>query len=142
MPGIKFNRRTREIELKGSESFIKSNFDKIQDLLVKRSGVKTMETRERATSQAPLSVVNITDFQAGLELKAKRPPLRKYIRREGMPGHQRVVVEVVEQKPKEISIASLKEKFGLSKSKTGGIIRNAENLSKIRSVRNGSDSWR
>jgi len=75
------------------------------------------------------------------ELKAKRPPLRKYIRKEGVPGHQRVVVEVVEQKPREISIASLKEKFGLSDSKIGGIIRDAEKFGKIKKVVNGSYVW-
>ena len=58
-----------------------------------------------------------------------------------MPGHQRIVVEVAEQKPTEISIASLKEKFGLSESKIGGIIRDAEKLGKIRRVMNGSYVW-
>lgn len=75
------------------------------------------------------------------EVTANRPPLRKYIRKEGMPGHQRIVIEVVEQKPKEISIASLKEKFGLSDSKIGGIIRDAEKLGKVRRSQNGSYSW-
>jgi hypothetical protein len=34
MPRIKFNLLTKEIEVKGSESFIESNFNKVQDLLV------------------------------------------------------------------------------------------------------------
>ena len=141
MPGIKFNRLTREIELKGSESFIKANFDKIRDLLVESIGEEKMVSREAKTSQEPIAVGKMEEFQAGLELKAKRPPVRKYIRREGMPGQQRVVVEVVEQKPKEVSLESLKEKFGLSKSKIGGIIRDAEKLGKIKRVTNGSYSW-
>ena len=58
-----------------------------------------------------------------------------------MPGHQRIVVEVVEQKPREISIASLREKFGLSESKIGGIIRDAEKFGKIKRVMNGSYVW-
>jgi hypothetical protein len=58
-----------------------------------------------------------------------------------MPGHQRVVVEVVERKPREISIASLKEKFGLSEAKIGGVIRDGEKLGKIRRVMNGSYAW-
>jgi hypothetical protein len=33
---IKFNHLTKEIEMKGSEFFIESNFDKIQDLVVSR----------------------------------------------------------------------------------------------------------
>jgi hypothetical protein len=182
MPSIKFNLLTKEIEMKGSESFIESNFNKIQDLLVENFGVKKMiAPRRTKTTQEPVSAVKMKESQAGIEInrhersespilpvtksgipefshemndpaascgeyepersKSKRPPLRKYIRKEGMPGHQRIVVEVVEQKPKEISIASLKEKFGLSESKIGGIIRDAEKLGKIRRVMNGSYSW-
>jgi len=40
MSSIKFNYLTNEIELKGSESFIESNFDRIQDLLIESFGVK------------------------------------------------------------------------------------------------------
>jgi hypothetical protein len=167
MPRIKFNRLTKEIEMKGSESFIESNFDKIQDLLVESFGVeKKMASGKTKTNQEPLSVAERKESHAGagikrhersappifsaakssiaefsVESKAKRPPLRKYIRKEGMPGHQRIVVEVAEQKPTEISIASLKEKFGLSESKIGGIIRDAEKLGKIRRVMNGSYAW-
>jgi hypothetical protein len=168
MPGIKFNQLTREIEIKGSESFIELNFDRIRDLLVESVGVgKKMALKEAKTIQEPISVVIMKDSQADPEIrinelsgaypistaekpfvpefskefKAKRPPLRKYIRREGEPGHQRIVVEIAEQKRSEISIASLKEKFGLSDSKIGGIIRDAEKLGKIRRVMNGSYAW-
>jgi len=168
MPSIKFNQLTKEIEVKGSESFIESNFNKIQDLLVESFGVKKMiASGKTKISQGPISFVKMKESRAGAEIKmhelseasqiskatkssipefshelrAKRPPLRKYIRKEGMPGHQRIVVEVVEEKPREISIASLKEKFGLSESKIGGIIRDAEKLGKIRKVMNGSYAW-
>jgi hypothetical protein len=167
MPGIKCNQLTKEIELNGSESFIESNFNKIEDLLVESFGVKKMiVSRKRKTIREPISIVKMKESQAGAEirykrseaspilpaikssipefsheLKAKRPPLRKYIRKEGMPGHQRMVVEVVEQKPREISIASLKEKFGLSESKIGGIIRDAARQGKIRRSLNGSYAW-
>jgi hypothetical protein len=126
-----------------------------------------MKSRKTKTNQEPISHVKIKESQSGGEIdrheltkpssvlpatkpfvpefshesKANRPPLKKYIRKEGMPGHQRIVVEVAEQKPKEISIASLKEKFGLSDSKIGGIIRDAERLGKIRRSLNGSYSW-
>jgi hypothetical protein len=40
MSGIKRNQLTKGIEMKGSESFIESNFNKIQDLLVESFGVK------------------------------------------------------------------------------------------------------
>ena len=47
MPSIKFNQLTKEIEVKGSESFIESNFNKIQDLLVENFGVKKRWYQEK-----------------------------------------------------------------------------------------------
>ena len=168
MSAIKFSHLTKVIELKGSESFIESNFDKIQELLGENFGVKKMMTsRKTKATQEPISVVKAKESQASVEitghelsessqistairsaipekslkLKVNRPPLRKYIRQVGMPGHQRIVVEVAEQKPKELSLASLKEKFGLSESKFGGIIRDAEKFGKIKRVMNGSYVW-
>jgi hypothetical protein len=167
MPGIKYNLLTKEIEMKGSESFIESNFNKIQDLLVESNGVKKMIVSRKAKTNSepfvkmkepqtgteikgpeqsdeasPISAATgSSTLQFSHELKVKRPPLRKYIRKEGMPGNQRIVIEVAEQKPKELSLASLKEKFGLSESKIGGIIRDAEKLGKIKRTMNGSFSW-
>jgi len=168
MSSIKFNYLTKEIEFTGSEFFIESNFDKIQDLLIESFGVKRkMISRKTKTNQEPISGVKMKESQTDAEitgsgraetsailpatlsfiqdisheLKATRPPLRKYIRKVGSPGHQRTVVEVVEQKPKEITLASLKEKFGLSDSGIGGIIRDAEKFGKIKRVMNGSYVW-
>jgi hypothetical protein len=163
MPSIKFNYLTKETELEGSESFIESNFDKIQDLLIENFGVK----RKMVSRMTKAKAVEVKESQADAEikrhelpeghqlssspkpsfpeisseLKAKRAPLRKYIRKEGIPGHERIVVEVVEQKPRELSLASLKEKFGLSDSKIGGIIRDADKYIKRKRVMNGSYVW-
>lgn len=168
MSVIKFNQLTKEIEMTGSESFIESNFNEIRNLLDESFGVKKMiASKQTKTNQEPIPSVTMKESEAGAEIerhelseasrvstatissppeisqesKAKRPPVRKYIRKEGIPGHQRITVEVVEQKPREISIASLKEKFGLSESKIGGIIRDAERLGKIRKSLNGSYVW-
>ena len=81
-----------------------------------------MLSMETKTGQEPLTVVKMQESQAGPELKPKRAPVRKYIRKEGLPGQQRLVVEVVEQQPKEISIESLRKKFGLPEAKIGGIM--------------------
>jgi hypothetical protein len=160
MSSIKFNCLTKEIEISGSESFVESNFDKIQDLLVESIGVrKKMVAGKTAATRKPKSIIETKEVQAGAEikkdelsvaspmlpaheLKAKRPPLRKYIRKEGTPGEQRVVVEVAEKKPAEISVESLKAKFGLSESKFGGIVRDAEKLGKTRRGLTESDVWK
>ena len=81
--------------------------------------------------QEPLPAAKGEESCGGVELKATRTPQRKYIRKEGMPGQQKIVVEVVQQKPKEISVASLKEKFGLSDSKIGGKLRSNLSLTGI-----------
>jgi hypothetical protein len=168
MPSIKFNQLTKEIEVKGAESFIESNFSKIQDLLVESFGVKKMiVSRKAKVNKEPILFVKMKESRIGAEikghelseaspilsattssilefsheLKVKRPPVRKYIRKDGMPGNQRTIVEVAKQKPSEISIASLREKFGLSESKIGGIIRDAEKLGKIKRSMDGSYTW-
>ena len=166
MPGIKYNQLTREIELAGSESFIESNFRKIQDRIVESFGVeKRLVSKETKRIYEAITVVKVREAQKDVkmpepsevsqiaaeakpcisvlsqEVKATRPPLRKYIRKVGVPGHERTVVEVAEQKSPEISIQSLREKFGLTKSKIGGIIREAEKLGKVRRVMNGSYVW-
>ena len=168
MSSIKFNYLTKEIELEGSESFIESNFDKIQDLMMNSFGVKgEMESRMTEIKQEPILDVKVNESQADAKIKGheisevsqlspatkspipeffnevrmSRPPVRKYIRKVGMPGQERIVVEVAEQKPKAISLESLKEKFGLSDSKIGGIIRDAEKFGKIKRVMNGSYVW-
>ena len=168
MSSIKFNYLTTEIEMEGSESFIESNFNKIQDPLVESFGAKKkMASRMTKANQEPKSGVIVKEYHACAEikghelseassavpetissipeipheLKAKRAPLRKYIRKAGIPGHERMVVEVIEQKPKAISLESLREKFGLSETKIGGTIRDAEKLGKLRRVMNGSYAW-
>ena len=110
------------------------------------SGVKSQETQSNAaTKRHGLSEVSLISPPAAsatpgipFALEANRPPLRKYIRKEGIPGNQRIVVQVAEQKPKEISLASVKEKFGLAEFKVGGIIRDAEKLGKIGRAMNSS----
>ena len=67
--------------------------------------------------------------------------MRKYIRQVGIPGNQKTVVEIAQEKPKEISVESLREKFGLTESKIVGIFRDAEKLGKVRRAVNGSYVW-
>ena len=57
MSSIKFNHLTREISIKGSESFIESNYQ-IQDLLIESFGVKKKMT-SRKTKEAQEPVLNV-----------------------------------------------------------------------------------
>jgi len=147
MAGIKFNTTTKEIEIKGPESFIESNFDKIRDLLTDSLGIKkkklSRKTRsvkepilsiETNESQA-LEVIDIPELpsveapqtvlatepvisEAPQEPKVKRPPLRIYIRAGAKTVYKAQIDDHNEQVPEMISLASLKEKFGLSQQKS------------------------
>ncbi|MHB8909274.1 MAG: hypothetical protein ACYDAA_10400 [Syntrophales bacterium] len=110
------------------------------------SGVKSQDTQLHAGAKRyELSGTSLVSPPAAsaiseipFALKTNRPPLRKYIRKEGTPGNQRIVVQVAEQKPEEISLASVKEKFGLAEFKIGRIIRDADKFGTIRKAMNGS----
>lgn len=106
MNSIKFNQTTKEIELTGSESFIQSNFDMIEDLLTESFGVVKakrsaatkseekpilwVETIEPQATEA-IKIPDVTELPptiapatqqdilaASQEPKVKRPPARKY----------------------------------------------------------------
>lgn len=109
----------------------------IEKNMESQTGGETKRQRESETSVI-LPATELSASDNFHELKAKRLPLRKYIRKVGKPGHEQTVVEVVEQKPKEITLAALKAKFGLTDSKIGGIIRDAEKFGKSRRVMNPS----
>jgi hypothetical protein len=147
------------MEISGSESFVEANFDKIQELSVDSIGVrKKMLSGNTAAARKPESMTETEEFQAGAgttkqerssspllpapEAKAKRAPVRKYIRKEGIPGYERAVVEVAEKKPPELSVESLKAKFGLTGSKFGGIFRDADKLGKTRRDLNEPYPWK
>ena len=106
MNSIKFNQATKEIELNGSESFIQSNFDMIEELLTESLGVikakRTVGTKAeekpvlwvetiepQATEaikiagviESPSATATATPqdiLEASQEPKVKRPPARKY----------------------------------------------------------------
>jgi hypothetical protein len=159
MTGIKFSHLTKEIELKGSDSFIESNFDKIHELLIESFGVgKKMISRRTKAKREPVSGLKVYESQTrdemgrrepfnanqssptimtsvphiSHEVKMNRPPVRKYIRKVGIPGQEKIMVEALEQKPRELSLAQLKEKFGLSEAKNGGTIWHAQRRDRVR----------
>jgi hypothetical protein len=105
MNSIKFNQATKEIEIKGSESFIESNFDMIEDLLAESLGViKTKRSVTTISDEKPILWVETIDphateaitipdvietpeiapaaqqniLEVSQEPKVKRPPARKY----------------------------------------------------------------
>lgn len=173
MSNIHFNSTTREIEIEGSESFIESNFHKIQALLMesfgeKRAGsagpattdteplisgnhMKPAEARNASTlSQAPEGspAAGTEPHESPRAPRAARPPVRKYfntlgkfIRSEDTSIHKSQTSEVLKQTPEELSVASLKEKFGLSEKQVEEIIKDAERQGRVKKDQDGSYVW-
>jgi len=173
MSNINFNSTTREIEINGSESFIESNFHKIEALLIESFGEKkarvsrqTMADKEplcSAENMEPTKAPGASEIlQAHKELQAvrpgigespqaprvARPPVRKYfntlgkfIRSEDTAINKSQTIDVLGQIPEELSITSLKEKFGLSEKQIEEIIKDAEKQGRVRKDLDGSYVW-
>ncbi len=81
-------------------------------------------------------------------LKATRPPVRKYfntlgkqIRSEDTSTGRNQAAGPIGRIQEGISIASLREKFGLSQQQIEGVIRDAEKHGRVRKYLNGSYVW-
>jgi hypothetical protein len=171
MPSIKFNPKTKEIEIEGPESFIDSNFYRIRELLtggldVKKEQGSTGAEKTKA-DEGPILFVEMKESQTtevieapevfedsekraatepGIlavpqEPKVKRPPVRKYIREGAKSISKDPIGDHHKELPKRISFASLKEMFGLSEQQVGVIIRDAERQGRIRKDMDGSYAW-
>jgi len=171
---IKFNSTTKEIEIKGSESFIECNFHKIQALLIESFGGKkarvsrqtiadkepkpsdeiikpTVEVRRVSEiSEAPeeLPTVRPGISEVPQAPRVARPPVRKYfntlgkyIRSEDTSINKSQPVDALGQIPEELSVASLKAKFGLSERQIEEIIKDAEKQGRVRKDLDGSYVW-
>lgn len=174
MSSIAFNQTTKEIEIKGPESFIESNLHKIEAIMresfatmKKKVSGKTTTNREirlsdeiqksQTTQVMRISEISAPETQAAAKPgvqevpeapKATRPPVRKYfntlgkhIRSEDTSIGKNQAVGLIGRTPEGISIASLKEKFGLSQQQIEGIIKDAEKHGRVRKYLNGSYVW-
>jgi hypothetical protein len=171
---IIYNQSTKEMEIKGSESFIESNFHHIENIIresfvtmnKKASGKSTTDREIRIADeiQKPKAVrlkrsceSSASGIPAATESrvrevpeapKANRPPVRKYfnalgkcIRSEDTSIGKNQAVDPAGKNLEGISIASLKEKFGLSQQQIEGIIKDAEKHGRVRKYLNGSYVW-
>ena len=117
---IRFNPVTKEIEVEGSESFVKTYFGKLQAMI---SGPfqKTVTIKK-----GPKAV------KAALEKKAeKKAPAEKRV------TNIDAVVSLIQGAPEGISTADLKTKTGLNERQIWSIVTRAAKAGKIRKVKRG-----
>ncbi len=132
---IRFNPGTKEIEIEGSEEFVKAYFNKLQNMI----------------SAAPLGTLKESKaVKVSLAKKAKKGPKAvkpfpaKKVKRTAKkePGVKKItnidaVVTLIQSSAEGISTAELKEKTGLAESQIWNIVNRASKLGKIKKVKRG-----
>jgi hypothetical protein len=150
---IRFNPVTKEIEVEGSASFVKTYFKKLQ-AMISGSAEKTVAARKepKAAKAAPAKKAEkkVKAVKASPAKKAKKEPkaakssprkkAKKAIKK--APGVKRVsnidtVVKLIQGSAEGISTAELKGKTGLAESQIWNIVNRASKLGKIKKVKRG-----
>jgi outer membrane protein assembly factor BamA len=150
---VRFNPVTKEIEVEGSESFVKTTLDKLlsiipgavkEEVKVKRVTKAVKAAPKKKAGKKP-KVVKVSPAPKALkEPKAvkTRPPkkVKKATKKE--PGVKRVtnidmIVGLIQGSTEGISTAELKEKTGLAERQIWSIVNRAAKLGKIKKLKRG-----
>jgi hypothetical protein len=132
---IKFNPVTKEVEVEGSEAFVKTYFNKLQKMI---SGAQ-VETSEQIKAgkapAAPKAKRATRAVKVAAPEKAKKAPKRE-------PGVKKptnisTIVTLVQGSTEGISTTALKEKTGLTERQIWSIVNRAAKEGLIRKMKRG-----
>jgi uncharacterized membrane protein len=123
---IRFNPETREIEIEGSEEFVRIHFGKLQKLLLGPTGGK--EDKPKPPRVLPAGRLKKTKSKTGLKKTAKKALKETLLDS---------VVRLIRGSEEGITTAALKEKTGLVESQIWSIVYRAEKQGKIKKTRRG-----
>ena len=168
MASIRFNQMTKEIVIEGSESFVESNLGKFKDLIFESLGVKkqraSLKTRRASKRLQPVEIpeqlipneIIVSEESAIAEnvstkesmipedlegVKTSGLPIQERILAEDGPINRDSVCSSTKEMPARLSLASLKEKFGLTERQIEKIIAEAEKEGRIRKDMDGTYVW-
>jgi hypothetical protein len=132
---IRFNPVTKEIEIEGSEAFVKTYFDKLHVMMseltektqdipkaAKASSIKKAKKEAREASPRPAK-------KAGEVAKMESPKKRV--------THISAIVGLIQASAEGISTSTLKEKSGLAERQIWSIVNRAAKEGKILKIRRG-----
>jgi len=117
---IRFNPVTKEIEIEGSEVFVKTYFDKLQAIM---SGFTEKTMKEPKAKKA--RPAKKADKIAKMETRKKKVT------------HIGAIVGLIQASAKGISTSALKEKTGLTERQIWSIVNRAAKEGKIRKIKRG-----
>jgi len=155
---IKFNPVTKEIEIEGSEQFVKTYFDKIQSMLsgaqeaVAVAPIKEIPVEEKALEGKPLKkgrrskkapvvaepIIEQLAKKIRQSKKAQKVLKEEKLVKEPKRGNMsKAVLTLIQDSQEGISTAELKEKTGLVERQIWSIIAIAKKTGKIKQEKRG-----
>ena len=129
---IRFNPVTKEIEVAGTEEFVKKYFGKLQAMISGTAEKKVpVKSSPKAVKAAPVKA----DKKKPKAVKAKKATKKK-------PGVKRVtnidtIVSLIQGAPDGISTVDLKQETGLAERQIWSIVNRASKEGRIRKVKRG-----
>jgi uncharacterized membrane protein len=132
---IRFNPVTKEIEVEGSEAFVKAYFDKLQ-AIIEESSMEPAAEPKRANARPAKEAAKAPKAPTARQRKKAGKATRK---RAGAKRatHIDTVVALIQGSAEGISTAELKEKAGLSESQIWNIVNRATKVGKIKKIKRG-----
>lgn len=147
---IRFNPVTKEIEIEGSETFVKTYFNKLQSMIswaqgAAAEGPKPAKVRPAGKVKGTPEAAKAAPVSAGRKgPKAGKAPSPKKTKKAATrePGGKRItqidmIVGLVRDSAEGISTTDLKGKTGLAESQIWGIVNRAAKLGKIKKIKRG-----
>jgi len=144
---IRFNPVTKEIEIEGSEEFVKAYFNKLQNMI---SGApETIVEESKAVKVRPVRKAKkepkaVKARPPKKEPKAAKPGPQKKAEKAAKKasGIRRItnvaaVLKLVQGSAEGISTTEIKEKTGLTERQIWGVVTRADKQGKIRTVKRG-----
>jgi hypothetical protein len=135
---IRFNPATREIEIEGSEEFVRIYFGKVQKLLLASVGGK--EKKPKPPRARPVGKPGKTKKKTGPKKVSKKIPKKvskKIPKKVSKKTLSDSVVRFIRGSEEGITTAALKEKTGLAESQIWSIVNRAEKQGKIKKIKRG-----
>jgi len=136
---IRFNPVTKEIEIEGSEEFVKIYFDKLQQILTKSPD----EVKEEPKVAKALPVKRIKVKKAAkVEISAPKKVIKaakvKISDKKGKITSIDTVIGLIQGSPTGITTAELMKKTGYTPKKIWGITSRAAKMGKIKRPKPGT----
>jgi DNA invertase Pin-like site-specific DNA recombinase len=133
---IRFNPVTKEIEVAGTEKFVKTYFGKLQAMIL---GAPAKKSGKKPKAEKAVSV------KKAKKVAKKKPKVKKVIptpKAPKAPAEKKVtnidtVVGLIQGSTEGISTAELKTKTGLNESQIWSIVNRTAKAGKIRKVKRG-----